>query len=69
MAHRSNLTQVKEEIDQSGPPEMVTDPVCGMEISRKESKHLVFRGGDPYYFCSRECQQKFLSPTFKKPAA
>jgi YHS domain-containing protein/multidrug efflux pump subunit AcrA (membrane-fusion protein) len=37
----------------------VHDPVCGMEMERKASAGSFEYGGVTYYFCSRECEEKF----------
>ena len=34
------------------------DPVCGMDVS-PESPYQTEHEGQPYYFCSEHCQQKF----------
>ncbi len=39
--------------------QLVRDPVCGMHLA--ENLALVERsGGQPVYFCSEECRNKFL---------
>ena len=42
-----------------------TDPVCGMRISRSAAAASDSHRGHPYFFCSRECQQRFAH----KPSA
>ena len=37
---------------------MATDPVCGMQVD-SESKHHVEHAGEHYYFCSKNCRDKF----------
>jgi len=39
--------------------ESVTDPVCGMRISRSSAASSDSYRGHPYYFCSISCQEKF----------
>jgi YHS domain-containing protein len=39
--------------------EAVTDPVCGMRISRSAAVASDTYRGHPYFFCSRECQERF----------
>ena len=39
--------------------ESVTDPVCGMRISRSAAAASASHRGHPYYFCSTDCQAKF----------
>ncbi len=39
--------------------EAATDPVCGMRISRSSAVASDSYRGHPYFFCSRECQEKF----------
>lgn len=36
-----------------------TDPVCGMRISRSAAAASGSHRGHPYFFCSRECQERF----------
>ncbi len=38
--------------------EMVQDPFCKVYIPRREAIRKVFKG-DEYFFCSKECAQKF----------
>lgn len=41
-----------------------TDPVCGMRINRSAAAASATHRGHPYYFCSTDCQVKFLeNPT------
>ncbi len=42
-----------------------TDPVCGMRISRSDAAASESYRGHPYFFCSRECQERFA----KEPSA
>jgi YHS domain-containing protein len=63
MAHRSNVIPVKQQFDVPQDfPEKVKDPVCGAEIDRKSARHALFRAEATYYFCSKDCMQKFTSP-------
>ncbi len=39
---------------------MAKDPVCGMEVNPKKAKYNVKKGKDIFYFCSRNCYEKFL---------
>ncbi len=39
-------------------PETLTDPVCGMEVSKDSASHVA-RAGRDYYFCSDSCLGKF----------
>ncbi|MFO0915900.1 MAG: YHS domain-containing protein [Pirellulales bacterium] len=44
--------------------EAATDPVCGMRISRSAAVASDSYLGHPYFFCSRQCQEKFaIEPT------
>ncbi|MCM2324454.1 MAG: hypothetical protein NDJ90_14445 [Oligoflexia bacterium] len=65
MAHLVNVTPVHVSIETTDPEELVTDPVCGKELRRHDSKNMVFRETETTYFCGKECQQEFLSPTYK----
>ena len=51
-------------------PDEVKDPVCGMTIKNTGAKSAVYRG-QPYYFCSTTCRDKFeASPaTYAQAAA
>lgn len=40
------------------PPETDVDPVCGKTIRPKDAKPSVYEGL-VYYFCSRECRERF----------
>lgn len=49
-----------EKPTEGGQATPVHDPVCGMELdARKASYSKPYRGG-LYYFCSGECQEKFI---------
>src|SRR5919199_6752440 len=39
----------------------VKDPVCGMFVDPHTAKHLAEHKGQPYYFCSAGCREKFLA--------
>ncbi len=47
----------------------LTDPVCGMKVTR-QSKHHVAHAGTDYFFCSAGCAAKFSTDPAKylKPA-
>jgi Cu+-exporting ATPase len=52
----------------------IKDPVCGMDVDPKETKHHFTHKHEEYYFCSEKCLSKFkASPEQyigkKKPAA
>ena len=36
------------------------DPICGIEVNPKKTKFKLARAGKEYYFCSRNCHDKFL---------
>lgn len=38
---------------------MKTDPVCGMEV-RDETEYTTLHEARKMFFCSHECQQKFI---------
>jgi YHS domain-containing protein len=69
MAHRSNVISVLKDPVGNLQSEKVTDPVCGMVLTKKDSRSVLFRENDTFYFCSRDCQQKFLNPKKKTKAA
>ncbi|MBS3158571.1 HAD-IC family P-type ATPase, partial [Candidatus Woesearchaeota archaeon] len=39
---------------------MAKDPICGMEVDEKKAKFKLARKGKKYYFCSKNCYEKFL---------
>lgn len=39
--------------------EWVTDPICGMQIEKKDA-YRILKDGKEYFFCSWECREKFL---------
>ena len=39
---------------------MTRDPVCGMEVDGKKAKFSSARAGKKYYFCSKNCYDRFL---------
>lgn len=47
----------------------IKDPVCGMDVTDK-SQHHIDHEGQPYYFCSAKCQDKFAADPqrYKVPA-
>ncbi|MBI3557499.1 MAG: hypothetical protein HY074_14640 [Deltaproteobacteria bacterium] len=62
MAHRTNVTQVKEDLEKSErQDEIVVDPYCGQKMPRGESRHLLFRGEEVFYFCSLEHKEQFVA--------
>ena len=44
-----------------GERSQAIDPVCGMAVSPATAAAVVERDGRKYYFCSHNCEQKFLS--------
>ncbi len=59
MAHRTDVIPVEVNLEPDNPKQICTDPVCGMKVERVHSRFMAFRGGETYYFCSRECREKF----------
>ncbi|MCH8329123.1 MAG: heavy metal translocating P-type ATPase, partial [Nanoarchaeota archaeon] len=39
---------------------MTKDPICGMEVDEKKAKFSAVKNGKKYYFCSKNCYDKFL---------
>jgi len=37
----------------------VGDPLCGMEINHQSATATTAYHGQPFYFCSVECQQQY----------
>jgi len=57
-------------------PGQVRDPVCGMMVAPQSAKYRAEHAGQPYYFCSAKCQERFvadpakyLMPEAQEPAA
>ncbi|MCC7282474.1 MAG: heavy metal translocating P-type ATPase [Acetobacteraceae bacterium] len=55
---------------------MVTDPVCGMTVDPRTSRHRIEHGAQVFHFCSASCREKFaanpqqyLAPRPSAPAA
>ena len=40
---------------------MVIDPVCGMPLNKALAASQSEHGGHVYYFCVKECQEKFAA--------
>ena len=66
MGHHHHPRQVGSHGDMNFPSDgMARDPVCGMKVSITSAKSSV-RDGQPYYFCSQNCREKFeASPSEK----
>src|SRR3989338_8370104 len=49
---------------------MARDQICGMEVNEKKAKFSLASKGKKYYFCSKNCHDKFLekekAPILKK---
>lgn len=43
----------------------VKDPVCGMTVDPHTAKHRHVHDGQPYYFCSAKCREKFIAEPAK----
>ena len=69
MAHRSNVIQVPRDYDLASQTELITDPVCGKEMSRKEVRHVLIRGDAIYFFCSWEHLSQFTSHSVSREKA
>ncbi len=39
--------------------EMLTDPVCGMEVTYETAQARSQYEGQTYYFCSLDCKEEF----------
>jgi P-type Cu+ transporter len=60
MSHARALAH--EERGPSPSPEgQAQDPVCGMNVAMATVERKATHAGLPYYFCSAQCQQKFLA--------
>lgn len=40
---------------------MIRDPVCGMELDRRQAGAMAVHKGRAWYFCSDGCKQKFIT--------
>lgn len=60
---RDQALQRRDKTDSRRPPpvtdELVQDPVCGVYFPKRDALSLSWRG-KTYYFCSKECRQKFI---------
>ena len=45
---------------------MVKDPICGMEVNPKRTKFIHTSNNKTYYFCNKDCLDKFLGKDEKK---
>lgn len=45
----------------AGNPELVKDPVCGMNVNPQTTKHSAHVSDHTYYFCSAGCRAKFVA--------
>ncbi len=52
----------------SGP--VAIDPVCGMTVKIEGARHVHTHAGEPHYFCSAGCREKFVAdpPRYLDPA-
>ncbi|MEK6892530.1 MAG: heavy metal translocating P-type ATPase [Nanoarchaeota archaeon] len=48
---------------------MAKDPMCGMEVDEKKVKFITVKNGKKYYFCSKNCYEKFTGKADGKPAS
>jgi len=69
MARRANLIQVPQRLSLATDVETAKDPVCGVEMKRKDSKTILFRPGQTVYFCSKTCLNQFLNQSIAKKTA
>ena len=44
---------------------MAKDPICGMEVDEKKTKFNTLKNGKKYYFCSKNCHDKFTGIKMK----
>ncbi len=44
---------------------MAKDPICGMEVDEKKAKFSTVKDGKRYYFCSKNCHDKFQKDSLK----
>ena len=69
MAHQTDVYTVHQTFKSDNPSEKVIDPVCGMTLERQNSKNMIFRETGTLYFCSRQCEEKFLDSKYQKKQA
>jgi YHS domain-containing protein len=50
-----------ETLEQYQNENFVTDPVCGMRINKLHATAQMEYGGQTYYFCLSECQERFAT--------
>ena len=41
-------------------PVRTVDPVCGLTIDEDKAAGKIGYAGDMFYFCSKDCEQRFL---------
>jgi xanthine dehydrogenase accessory factor len=46
-------------VPDDGLPQIITNPVCGMPISRGMAKYILEHKGETFYFCCDGCKVKF----------
>jgi Cu+-exporting ATPase len=49
----------------SAGPQLVKDPVCGMDVDPHSAKHRADYAGHTYYFCSAQCRERFVAEPTK----
>jgi YHS domain-containing protein len=54
-----------ETVEQYQQDNLVTDPVCGMQINKAYAGAEMEYAGRPYYFCLEECKTKFAADPVK----
>ncbi len=67
--HHANVQQKHAHQHVHDQPEtaigQVRDPVCGMTVDPHTAKHRAEHAGQPYYFCSAKCRERFLAEPSK----
>ena len=56
---RMRMTAGQGDQATSGPGDMLTDPVCGLEINPAKAAGNSVHKGTTYYFCSSQCKKEF----------
>ncbi len=57
-----------DEKPQAITDQLVKDPVCGVYTPKRDAYPLIWEG-KPYYFCSKECRDRFRRSRSRPPSS
>jgi Cu+-exporting ATPase len=49
----------RDQAEEAEQPDLVKDPVCGMDVDPARAEHRREHAGETYLFCSKRCAEKF----------